>query len=49
MLSLNDATLVVPHPHFWDRSFVLEPLYELLPTFTYKDMTIDERLAQLSE
>ena len=49
MLSLNDATLVVPHPHFWDRSFVLEPLYELLPTFTYKDMTINERLAQLSE
>ena len=49
MLSLNDATLVVPHPHFWDRSFVLEPLYELLPTFTYKDMTINERLSQLSE
>ena len=49
MLSLNDAKLVVPHPHFWDRSFVLEPLYELLPTFTYKDMTINERLVQLRE
>ena len=49
MLSLNDSTLVVPHPNFWERSFVLEPLYELLPTFNYKDMTINERLAQLSE
>ena len=49
MISISDEKLVVPHPHFWDRTFVLEPLYELLPAFTYKGMTIDERLAQLSE
>ena len=49
MISISDEKLVVPHPHFWDRTFVLEPLYELLPTFTYKGMKIDERLAQLSE
>ena len=49
MLSLSDAKLVVPHPLFWERTFVLEPLYELVPTFTYKGMTINERLAQLSE
>lgn len=49
MISISDEKLVVPHPHFWDRTFVLGPLYELLPAFTYKGMTIDERLAQLSE
>ncbi len=48
MISICDESLTVPHPYFWDRTFVLEPLHELLPTFTYKGMTISERLAQLS-
>ena len=48
MISICDESLTVPHPYFWDRTFVLEPLHELLPTFTYKGMTIGERLAQLS-
>lgn len=48
MISICDERLTVPHPYFWDRTFVLEPLYELLPTFTYKGMTIGERLTQLS-
>ena len=47
MISICDESLIVPHPYFWDRTFVLEPLYELLPTFTYKGMTIGDRLAQL--
>ena len=48
MISICDESLIVPHPYFWDRTFVLEPLHELLPTFTYKGMTIGERLTQLS-
>ena len=48
MIFICDESLTVPHPYFWDRTFVLEPLHELLPTFTYKGMTIGERLAQLS-
>ena len=48
MISICDESLTVPHPYFWDRLFVLEPLHELLPTFTYKGMTIGERLTQLS-
>ena len=48
MISICDESLIVPHPYFWDRTFVLEPLHELLPTFIYKGMTIGERLTQLS-
>lgn len=48
MISICDESLTVPHPYFWDRTFVLEPLHELLPTFTYKGATIGERLADLS-
>lgn len=48
LISLCDESLVVPHPHFWDRTFVLEPLHQLLPTFTYKGIKVADRLAQLS-
>lgn len=48
MISICDESLTVPHPYFWDRTFVLEPLHELLPTFTFKGMSISERLATLS-
>lgn len=48
MISICAETLTIPHPYFWDRAFVLEPLHELLPTFTYKGVTIDDRLAQLN-
>ena len=48
MISICDESLTVPHPYFWDRTFVLEPLHELLPTFTYKGVTIGDRLAQLN-
>ena len=47
MISVCDESLTIPHPYFWERTFVLEPLHELLPTFTYKGVTIDDRLAQL--
>lgn len=48
MISVCDESLTIPHPYFWERTFVLEPLHELLPTFTYKGVTIDDRLAQLN-
>lgn len=48
MISICAETLTIPHPYFWDRTFVLEPLHELLPTFTYKGISISERLATLS-
>ena len=47
MISLCDESPVIPHPHFWNRNFVLEPLSQLLPTFTYKGTKIADRLAQL--
>ena len=47
MISLCDESLVIPHPHFWNRNFVLKPLSQLLPTFTYKGIKIADRLAQL--
>lgn len=28
---LNAAGLVIPHPHYADRKFVIEPLYEIAP------------------
>ena len=42
-----EATLVVPHPYFWERQFVLEPLQEVYPTFTYEGVSIDSRLEAL--
>ena len=47
MISLCDESLVIPHPHFWNRNFVLEPLSQLLPTFTYKGVKVADRLSQL--
>lgn len=29
--TLNDETLLVPHPRMWQRAFVLKPLAELAP------------------
>ena len=48
MISVCDESLTIPHPYFWERTFVLETLHELLPTITYKGVTIDDRLAQLN-
>ena len=28
---VDEADLTVPHPHLWERRFVLEPLSELAP------------------
>ena len=42
-----EATLVVPHPYFWERIFVLEPLQEIYPQFTYQGVSIHNRLEEL--
>ena len=47
MVQVNEHRLVVPHPYFWERQFVLEPLQEVYPTFTYEGVSIDSRLEAL--
>ena len=49
--TVESETLTVPHPHFWYRGFVLEPLAELIPdvvppgfALTIRDLA--ERLRQ---
>lgn len=46
---INDARLVIPHPYFWDRLFVLEPLMELDKTFTYNGESIGDRIQTLKK
>ncbi len=41
---VEESTLVVPHPYFWDRQFVLEPLEEVYPNFSYEGVCISTRL-----
>ena len=46
---VNDARLVIPHPYFWDRLFVLEPLLELDKEFTYNGESIGDRIQTLKK
>ena len=46
---VNDARLVIPHPYFWDRLFVLEPLMELDKAFTYNGESIGDRIQTLKK
>lgn len=46
---INDARLVIPHPYFWDRLFVLEPLLELDKEFTYNGESIGDRIQTLKK
>lgn len=46
-LTWHTDTLQVPHPYFWDRLFVLEPLSELYPQLAYNGVNIYERIRQL--
>ena len=47
---LNEAGLVVPHPRFRDRRFVLEPLAEVAPDWRdpVTGLTVRELLARLA-
>ena len=44
---VNEHRLVVPHPYFWERLFVLEPLQEVYPDFSYQGVPIRVRLEEL--
>lgn len=43
----QSPSLTLPHPYFWERAFVLEPLSEIAPSFCYESVQIQERLAML--
>ena len=47
MVRVNEHRLVVPHPYFWERLFVLEPLQEVYPDFLYQGVPIRVRLEEL--
>lgn len=49
LVSIVDSILQVPHPYFWDRSFVLIPLQNLCPTFIYRGISIQDRLQELEQ
>ena len=41
------ALLQLPHPYFWDRLFVLIPLAEITPSFSYRNQLIMDRINEL--
>lgn len=45
--SYEDNSLIVPHEYFWDRLFVLYPLSELRPSFSFQGEAIEARIADL--
>ncbi|MDF7673672.1 2-amino-4-hydroxy-6-hydroxymethyldihydropteridine diphosphokinase [Acetobacteraceae bacterium ESL0709] len=44
---VKTPVLTLPHPHLFERAFVLEPLYELDPTLSLSGRTIKDALARL--
>lgn len=43
----NTEFLKLPHPFFWERLFVLVPLEEIHPEFTFRGQKIHERIKAL--
>lgn len=48
-LQLQHPRLTLPHPHFHQRAFVLEPLCELFPDHVINGKSAQQWLAQLRE
>jgi 2-amino-4-hydroxy-6-hydroxymethyldihydropteridine diphosphokinase len=43
----NDATLTLPHPHLFERAFVLVPLFEIAPNLVIAGIRVREALARV--
>jgi len=46
-LVLNDATLTLPHPHLFERAFVLVPLAEIAPDRVIAGVSVREALRRV--
>jgi 2-amino-4-hydroxy-6-hydroxymethyldihydropteridine diphosphokinase len=46
-LVLSDATLTLPHPHLFERAFVLVPLAEIAPDRVIAGIRVNDALAQV--
>jgi 2-amino-4-hydroxy-6-hydroxymethyldihydropteridine diphosphokinase len=46
-LVLSDATLTLPHPHLFERAFVLVPLAEIAPDRVIAGIRVSDALAQV--
>ena len=47
-VTLSDADLTLPHPHLFERAFVLVPLVEIEPDRVIGGRSVKEALAELS-
>lgn len=47
-ITRNTDFLHLPHPWFWERPFVLVPVEELIPRFTFKGEDIHQRIMELN-
>lgn len=46
-LTLNDPSLILPHPHITARAFVLRPLADLAPALVLKGHTVTDWLSRI--
>jgi 2-amino-4-hydroxy-6-hydroxymethyldihydropteridine diphosphokinase len=46
-VALNDATLTLPHPHLFERAFVLVPLAEIAPDRVIAGIRVRDALARV--
>ena len=46
-LAMNDATLILPHPHLFERAFVLVPLAEIAPGCVIGGISVREALTRV--
>lgn len=47
IITVKTDELVLPHPYFWERNFVLEPLAELEPNFIFNNQKVLDRISEL--